>query len=65
MYVYAIQKTLFKMIIILIPLKKRLKCLFMFMLYSKIKIEIDTKNYELLENIWEHMKEIKRGRGYY
>jgi hypothetical protein len=35
------------------------------MLYSKIKIEIDTKNYELLENVWEHMQEIKRGRGYY
>jgi hypothetical protein len=34
------------------------------MLYRKIKIEIDTNNDELLETIWEHMKEIKgSGRG--
>jgi hypothetical protein len=26
------------------------------MLYSKIKIEIDTNNDELLETIWEHLK---------
>jgi len=38
-------------------------CLFMSMLYSKIKIEIDTNNDELLETIWEHMKEIKRVGG--
>jgi hypothetical protein len=38
----------------------------MFILYNKIKIEIDINNYELLETIWEHMREIKRGeRGYY
>jgi hypothetical protein len=34
-------------------------------LYSKIKIEIDTNNDELLETIWEHIinvREIKWGR---
>ncbi len=41
-----------------------LMCFFMSMLYRKIKIEIDTNNDELLETIWEHMKEIKgSGRG--
>jgi hypothetical protein len=37
------------------------------MLYSKIKFEIDTNNDELLETIWEHMREINGGggRGYY
>jgi hypothetical protein len=35
--------------------------LFMSMLYSKIKFEIDINNDELLEIIWEHMREIKRG----
>ncbi len=35
----------------------------MSMLYSKIKIEIDTNVDELLETIWEHMKEIKGGEG--
>jgi flagellar basal body-associated protein FliL len=33
----------------------------MHMLYIKIKIEIDINNDELLQSIWEHMKEIKRG----
>jgi hypothetical protein len=34
------------------------------MLYSKIKIETDINNDELLETIWKHMKEIKeRGGG--
>jgi hypothetical protein len=38
----------------------------MFILYNKIKIEIDINNDELLETICEHMREIKRGeRGYY
>jgi len=35
------------------------------MLYSKIKIEIDTNNDELLETIWEYIiniREIKWGR---
>jgi acyl-ACP thioesterase len=31
------------------------------MLYNKIKVEININNDELLETIWEHMKEIKRG----
>jgi hypothetical protein len=34
-------------------------------LYSKVKIEIDTNNDELLETIWEHIiniREIKWGR---
>ncbi len=35
----------------------------MSMLYSKIKIEIDINNDELLEIIWKHMREMKRGRG--
>jgi acyl-ACP thioesterase len=35
--------------------------LYISMLYSKIKAEIDINNDELLETIWEHMKEIKRG----
>jgi hypothetical protein len=30
----------------------------MSMLYSKIKIEIDTNNDELLETIWEHIRTI-------
>jgi hypothetical protein len=33
-------------------------CLFMFMLYNKIKIEIDINNNKLLKTIWEHMREI-------
>jgi hypothetical protein len=33
------------------------------MLYNKNNIEIDINNDELLETIWEHMKEIKRGEG--
>jgi hypothetical protein len=38
----------------------------MFILYNKIKFEIDINNDELLETICEHMKEIKRGEtGYY
>jgi hypothetical protein len=37
--------------------------LLMSMLYSKIKIEIDINNDELLEIIWKHMREMKRGRG--
>jgi len=32
----------------------------MFILYNKIKIEIDINNDELLETICEHMREIKR-----
>jgi len=35
----------------------------MSMLYSKIKIEIDTNNDELLETVWEHIREIKWGKG--
>jgi hypothetical protein len=35
--------------------------LFMSILYSKIKVEIDINNDEILETIWEHMREIKRG----
>jgi hypothetical protein len=31
--------------------------------YKKIKIKIDINNDELLETIWEHMGEIKRGSG--
>jgi hypothetical protein len=31
------------------------------MLYSKIKFKIDTNNHELLETIWERIKEIKKG----
>jgi hypothetical protein len=35
-------------------------CLFMSnVLYSKVKIEIDTNNDELLENIWEHIINIR------
>jgi hypothetical protein len=45
-------------------------CLFMYLfmsnvLYSKIEIEIDTNNDELLETIWEHIiniREIKSRR---
>jgi hypothetical protein len=33
------------------------------MLYSKIKIEIDINNDELLEFIWKDTREMKRGRG--
>lgn len=33
------------------------------MLYDTIKFEIHTYNDELLETIWEHMKEIKKGDG--
>jgi hypothetical protein len=33
-------------------------CFFMSILYSKIKFEIDINDDELLETIWEHMKEI-------
>ncbi len=43
-------------------------CLFMSMLYCKIKIVIDINNHELLEHMCKHMKEIKkgeRGRKYY
>jgi hypothetical protein len=32
----------------------------MFIIYNKIKIEIDINNDELLETICEHMREIKR-----
>jgi hypothetical protein len=38
-------------------------CIFMSMLYSKIKIEIDINNDELLETIWEHMRKIKMEGG--
>jgi len=38
-------------------------CIFMSMLYSKIKIEIDINNDELSETIWEHMKEIQMEGG--
>ncbi len=41
----------------------------MSILHSKIKFEIDINNDDLLEIVWEHMREIKRpeggGRGYY
>jgi hypothetical protein len=33
------------------------------MLYSKIKFKIDTNNHEVLETIWERIKEIKKGGG--
>jgi hypothetical protein len=32
------------------------------LLYNKIEFEIDTNNDELLETIWEHMRE-KKGKG--
>ncbi len=38
-------------------------CLFISMLYDKIKIEININNDELLETIWEHMRKIKREEG--
>jgi hypothetical protein len=38
-------------------------CLFISILYDKIKIEIDINNDELLETIWEHMRKIKREEG--
>jgi hypothetical protein len=34
------------------------------MLYSKIKFEININNDELLETIWEHTREVKRGVTY-
>jgi hypothetical protein len=37
--------------------------IYMSISYKKIKIKIDINNDELLETIWEHMKEIKRGKG--
>jgi len=45
---------------------KQYMCLFISILYDKIKIEIDINNDELLETIWEHMRKKKggsRGRG--
>jgi HD superfamily phosphohydrolase YqeK len=33
------------------------------MLYSKIKFEININDDELLETIWEHTREVKRGEG--
>jgi hypothetical protein len=36
-------------------------CLFMSMLYNKIRFEIDINNNELLKTICEHMKEVKKG----
>ncbi len=42
-----------------------LMCLIMPMLYSKIKFDIDVNNDNLLETIWEHMKQRKGGRYYY
>ncbi len=38
-------------------------CLFMSILHSKIKFEIDINNADLLEIVWEHMREIKRPEG--
>jgi hypothetical protein len=38
-----------------------LMCLIMPMLYSKIKFDIDVNNDNLLETIWEHMKQRKGG----
>jgi hypothetical protein len=38
-------------------------CLFMSMLFSKIKIEIDINNDKLLRMTWEHMRVIKREKG--
>lgn len=41
---------------------KMVMCLFMFVLYNKIKFEIYINNDKLLDlTIWEHMKEIKKG----
>ncbi len=37
--------------------------LFIFILCSKIKFEIDINNDELLETILKHVREIKRGEG--
>jgi hypothetical protein len=37
--------------------------LFIFMLCSKIKFDIDINNDELLETILKHVREIKRGEG--
>ncbi len=33
------------------------------MLYINFKFEIDVNNDDLLGTVWEHMREIKRGRG--
>ncbi len=35
----------------------------MSILHSKIKFEIDINNADLLEIVWEHMREIKRPEG--
>jgi len=35
-------------------------CLFMSMLYNKIKIENNKNNDDLLKTKWEHMRKIKR-----
>ncbi len=35
----------------------------MFMLYINFKFEIDLNSDDLLGTVWEHMREIKRGRG--
>ncbi len=45
-------------------LKKNMKwhnnmCLLMSVLYNNIKIDINTNNDQLLETIWEHMKEVR------
>jgi hypothetical protein len=40
-----------------------LMCPFMLMIYINFKFEIDINNDDLLGTVWEHMKEIKMGRG--
>jgi hypothetical protein len=57
---YIIQKN-----IISIPFQKKMKgynniCLFMSMLYNKIKIENNKNNDDLLKTKWEHMRKIIR-----
>ncbi len=51
----VIQKILFKIIIF--------QCLFMSMLYNKIKIKIDINNHETIENHMRTCEEIKREEG--
>jgi hypothetical protein len=38
-------------------------CLFISILHSKIKFEIDINSDDVLEIVWEHMREIKRPEG--
>jgi len=69
MYVYVIQiiviiiiqnYKLFQYLLKKIKMKRHNNiCLFMLMLYNKIKIEIDINNNKLLKTIWENIREIK------